>query len=824
MTDRFFFEFQDKRVEWNFDALSLFRQSAASCAANTAFVRQAFRSGNVHVRQWAARRPELTADDVLYFCTSIRDEQLRSILLCNTKLLERLSSHELLLLIEDKPSNLDCVLDALCKSDLPLHALRLGRELFKNFSGPLSREVLRPRKRKVRPDTMQAACQPLDGLFARCGSLRLPLSAQEALCLPNRVLNELGLFEALYETGDSDIKRSLSLERRVPLQIRERLAADPDLSVRLRAGAALDRHYLSTSVGDDFRFFYYAPHQKQIFRLIKNEKSWTFSTKDSMWLCGIALIRAFSLLDESRDEQTARFIRAASISEDPFMRCAAACAKLEKKTAAQLAHDEDCLVRRALLQNIQTMPQLDCSDLIFAAGRDPDLVRTVLLMLDCVIRLDLASDAKEKRRTLQEAVGDLTGLELFDARLVERMSKYFYRSLNESKDLATSDEENESGYAIEWNGFEMPVSNNVLDVVTDFIDVAEPPGRRFSRLKNPDKRTLHRRIEMADLTHRDRMARRAAVLNCAWSSDLALLLTNTELFENALKLLKVRPDVKKTIRQLALKSDDPSRIALAQKRDYAHESAGMLRLDSYRAPVSLVDCRRLTASLIELIPSECTPEEANRVHALRKALLASQDFSNRVIAAQFASLIVEEAMALANERSTYLNLQLLDNRSICDKLSLEMLLELAGSDETRLNILRCGLIAGNRKEKARELVVVDEKLAQLGAVIFEPDADEEEVVWYAPELAATPFDEVLRLDYLGIDFPLKLADLYAWADSIHETPISFPEPILSFLQSLPDESFQNNLAKRLSKVSDQQIEKSGLSELCGDSSNPDLST
>ena len=113
MTDRFFFEFRDKRLEWNFDALSLFTQSAAPCAANTALVRQAFRSGNVHVRKWAARRPELTADDVLYFCANIRDEQLRSILLCNTKLLERLSSHELLLLIENKPSNL-C--DNLCTS------------------------------------------------------------------------------------------------------------------------------------------------------------------------------------------------------------------------------------------------------------------------------------------------------------------------------------------------------------------------------------------------------------------------------------------------------------------------------------------------------------------------------------------------------------------------------------------------------------------------------------------------------------------------------------------------------------------------------------
>ena len=141
-----------------------------------------------------------------------------------------------------------------------------------------------------------------------------------------------------------------------------------------------------------------------------------------------------------------------------------------------------------------------------------------------------------------------------------------------------------------------------------------------------------------------------------------------------------------------------------------------------------------------------------------------------------------------------------------DKLSFEMLLELAGSDETRLSVLRHSLIAGNRMEKSRELAVVNEKLSGLGAVNFD---SEEMVVWYAPKPVATPWDDVLHLEYLGIDFPLKLKDLYIWMVSIHETPMSFPQPILSFLQSLPDESCQEKLSMRLSKIERSRAKMTG---------------
>ena len=795
MADRFFFEFQGKRNEWNFPFAPLSGQCVAPVAENAAFVRRAFLTGNEYVRRWAAGRPELTADGVRHFLAGDQDDDLRSVLLRNAKLLERLLSQDLLQLIDDKPANLDSVLEALSQSDIPLDELkRFGRELFENFRGPLNWKLLWPRKRKVRLGSSPTKLHPLDGLFIRCGTLALPLSAEEALALPDHMLNELGLFDVLCEVSDSEIRRKICQKQQVPPQIREKLAIDPDLSVRLLAGTAFDRHYQSMMVREDLLFFWPAPCETQVFRLSREGKNWTFRTDGQSGDYG--LHKVFSLLDESSDEQTASFIRAAALSEDPFMRGAAACATLQKETASRLAHDADPLVRRALLQNIRSMLQIDADDLIFAVGRDPDLVRTALLMLEVAERLGLACDAGEKRLVLQNSVGELPGMRPLDAEMASSMSEFFHHFLGETQARASCEEEMESGYTVEWNGFEMPLSSDALDIISEHLNVSAPSRRRFARLRNRDKRALHHRIETADLTHRDRMARQAAVLNCVSKSDLALLLTNTELFENALILPKVRLDVKAAIKRMALNSDDPRRIALAQKRDYEHEAAGVLRLGECRAPVSLVDCHRLTSSLAALDPSECSAEEVGRVHALRKALLASPDFSDRVRAAQFASLRTEEASALADERATLLNLLLLGNRNVVDKLSFEMLLELAGSDETRLSVLRHSLIAGNRMEKSRELAVVNEKLSGLSAVNFD---SEEMVVWYAPKPVATPWDDVLHLEYLGIDFPLKLKDLYIWTVSIHETPMSFPKPILSFLQSLPDESFQEKLSMRLSK-------------------------
>ena len=350
----------------------------------------------------------------------------------HAKLLERLLSQDLLQLIDDKPANLDSVLEALSQSDIPLDELkRLGRELFESFRGPLSWKLLWPRKRKVRLGSSPTKLHPLDGLFIRCGSLTLPVFAEEALALPDHVLNELGLFEVLYEAGDSAIRRQICQKQQVPPHVREKLATDPDLSVRLLAGTALNRHYQSMMVREDLLFFWPAPCETQVFRLSREGKNWTFRTDGQSGDYG--LHKVFSLLDESSDEQTASFIRAAALSEDPFMRGAAACATLQKETASRLAHDADPLVRRALLQNIRSMLQIDADDLIFAVGRDPDLVRTALLMLEVAERLGLACDAGEKRLVLQNSVGELPGMRPLDAEMASSMSEFFHHFLGETQ-------------------------------------------------------------------------------------------------------------------------------------------------------------------------------------------------------------------------------------------------------------------------------------------------------------------------------------------------------------------------------------------------------
>ena len=219
MNNRFFFQFGDKQVEWDdFEFTPLQAGSVVACADNAAFVRQACREGNPCVRRWAARRPELDVDAARHLVATedpqIEFNRCRHYVCRNYAFLQRLSSRDLLALIGEKLVSLEDVLDALSESDLPLGELKqLGRELFENYDGPLTHGVLNPRIRSVIPDNSQNELRPLEGFSLCCGSLSIPLSAEEALELPNSVLNVLGLFEVLSEVDDPEIRRRVAIRR-----------------------------------------------------------------------------------------------------------------------------------------------------------------------------------------------------------------------------------------------------------------------------------------------------------------------------------------------------------------------------------------------------------------------------------------------------------------------------------------------------------------------------------------------------------------------------------------------------------------------------------
>lgn len=466
MTTRFFFHFGNKQVEWDdFEFSPLADGSVVACADNAAFVRQACREGNPCVRRWAASRPELDVDDVRHLVAT-EDPCIPVNLCCNHAFLQRLSSRDLLTLIGEKLVSLTNVLDALSESDLPLAELiRLGRELFEHYDGPLTYWVLNPRFRSAIPDNSQSELRPLEGFSLCCGSLSIPLSAEEALGLPNSVLNALGLFEVLSELDDPEIRRRVAIRRGASQHIWEKLVKDPDLSVRLRAGSARGRHYRcmtwKSSFGD-FDFFWPAIQQAPMIRVGKKGKKWSF-LMGNIGADGAGLIDVFPTIDERRNEQTARFLRGVACSDDPFMRGLVASAKLQKGTATRLARDADPLVRRVLLQNIHNFPLLDLSDLVFSVGQDPDLVRTALIMLDVANRLGLASGAEEKRIALQKAAKALAfRMRPFDARMTEHLSNRFRDVLRKAQFRQQTDDMFDSGYALEWNGLSLPLSNETL--------------------------------------------------------------------------------------------------------------------------------------------------------------------------------------------------------------------------------------------------------------------------------------------------------------------------------------------------------------------------
>ena len=349
----------------------------------------------------------------------------------------------------------------------------------------------------------------------------------------------------------------------------------------------------------------------------------------------------------------------------------------------------------------------------------------------------------------------------------------------------------------------LPLSNETLNAIVGYWGQFDRGlSRRFVKFQICDKEVLHRRIESADFTQRDSMARQAVFLNSVAESDLALLLTNTKLFEEAFgQWSKLRPKVRAAIDRLALQSEDPRRRSFALEHDYDFDVAGALRYGECRANVSLADCRWLTSSVVEEIPEECTAEEAERIHAFRKALLASPDFYDRVVAAHFPSISVAEAQQLADEQSVFLNFVLLDNQSLLAKLPFVKLLQLAGSSEGLLEILQRGIMRSERMDKENELVVVNQKLSEPGlAEGVDFGLNDDEVVWYESKPVTTLWDNVIHLEYLGIDFPLKLRDFYAWSESLSSTPMSFPKNILDFLRTIPDDDFQRALSERLDKA------------------------
>ena len=812
MNNRFFFQFGDKQVEWDdFEFTPLQAGSVVACADNAAFVRQACREGNPCVRRWAASRPELDVDDVRHLVATedpqIEFNRCRHYVCRNYAFLQRLPLRDLLSLIGEKLVSLEDVLDALSESDLPLGELKqLGRELFEHYDGPLTHGVLNPRIRSVSPVKTKSVLRPLDGFFLSCGSLSIPLSAQEAFWLPDNVLDALGLFEVLSEFDDPEIRRRVAIRRGASPHIWEKLVKDPDLSVRLRAGSARGRRYhcmtWKSSFGD-LEFFWPTLQNTPTIQVTRKGKKWSF-LRGHNGSDGAGLIDVFQTIDERRNEQTARFLRGVACSEDPFMRGLAASAKLQKDTAAGLARDADPLVRRALLQNIHNFPLLDSSDLVVAVGQDPDLVRTALIMLDVAQRFGLVGEADAERVALQKAAKALSfSMRAFDGRTTKDLSERFREVLKKAQSRPQTNEVIDSGYELEWNGLSLPLSNETLNAIVGYWGKFDRGmSWRFVKFQMCDKEVLHRRIESADFTQRDRMARQAVFLNSVAESDLALLLTNTKLFEEAFgQWSKLRPKVRTAIDRLALQSEDPRRRSFALEQNNGLDVAGVLRYGECRANVSLNECRWLTSSVVEEIPEECTAEDAERIHAFRKALLASPDFVDRVVAAHFPSISVAEAQQLADEQSVSLNCVLLDNRTLLVKMSFEKLLQLAGSSKGLLEILRRGIMGSGRNDEENELVVVNQKLSEPGlAECIDFGLDIAKVAWYEPKPVTTPWDNILHLEYLGIDFPLKLRDFYAWMESLKSIPMSFPKSILDFLRTIPDDDFQRALSERLDKA------------------------